>query len=137
MPFEHTLSVRFDDVDRAGIVYFARVLHYCHVAYEELMAQAVGDLDAFFRTSTWGMPLVHAEADYARPMRLAERLTIALEVERLGDRSVTFAYTVRGAEDGALRARAKLVHAFVELEAFEGIPAPPDFRAALKQLNLV
>lgn len=46
------------------------------------------------------MPLVHAEADYARPMLLGDVLTIELEVERLGEKSVTFAYRIVGA-DGA------------------------------------
>ena len=30
MPFARELTVRFHEIDRAGIVYFARVYEYCH-----------------------------------------------------------------------------------------------------------
>jgi YbgC/YbaW family acyl-CoA thioester hydrolase len=133
--FERELVVRFDEIDRAGIVYFADVQKYCHVVYEALMTEVVGDLEAFFAGSGWGMPLVHAEADYARPNRLGETLSVALEVERLGAKSITFAYTVRC--QGEDRAKVKLVHAFVDMERFAPISAPDAFRAGLRRLGLI
>ena len=136
MPFRHTLTVRFDEIDRAGIAYFAQVFRYCHVAYEELIAQAVGSLEDLFRSRTWATPMVHAEADYVRPMFVGDVLTIDLQVERLGEKSVTFAYEVRG-EDGQPRARVRLIHAFVELEGFVARPVPEAFRAGLVRLGLV
>lgn len=136
MPFRHTITVRFDEIDRAGIAFFAQAFRYCHVAYEELLAQIVGPLEELFRTSTWGMPLVHAEADYARPMLLGDVLTIELEVERLGEKSVTFAYRIVGA-DGAPRAKVKLVHAFVERDGFGPRSVPDAFRDGLRQLGLI
>lgn len=135
MAFEHALTVRFHEIDRAGIVYFGDVLQYCHVAYEELMTKIVGNLEAFFSDSGWGMPLVHTEADYSRPNRLGDALVIALTVERLGKTSVTFAYEVRCQDE--LRARAKLVHAFVDMKSFKPIEAPEPFRQGLSGLGLL
>lgn len=135
MAFEHSLSVRFDEIDRAGIVYFGDVLKYCHVTYEQLMTDVVGNLEVFFATSGWGMPLVHAEADYSRPNKLGDRLAVSLEVERLGATSVTFAYTVRCGEE--LRATAKLVHAFVDMGGFKAIRAPEAFVEGLRRLGLL
>jgi 1,4-dihydroxy-2-naphthoyl-CoA hydrolase len=133
--FEHTRTVRFHEIDRAGIVYFADVLQYCHVVYEELMTQIVGSLEVFFSDSGWGMPLVHTEADYSRPNRLGDALRIALTVERLGKTSVTFAYEIWCQEE--LRARAKLVHAFVDMKTFKPIEAPQAFRQGLSSLGLL
>jgi acyl-CoA thioesterase FadM len=35
MAFRSQLIIRFGDIDRAGIVYYPRFLHYFHVALEE------------------------------------------------------------------------------------------------------
>ena len=136
MALEHEHTVRFHEIDRAGIAYFAQVFVYCHVAFEELLAEVVGDLEAFFRDSAWMAPLVHSEADYAHPMRLGDRLVVALEVEALGARSVTFAYRITGRDDGVLRATARLKHVFVDRAAFASRPVPAEVRAGLARLGL-
>ena len=135
MPFEHSLTVRFDEIDRAGIAYFGDVLKYCHHAYEELMAKVVGDLEAWFAAADWGMPLVHCEADYKRPNAFGDRLTIELDVSRMGKSSVTFAYRVTCGDE--LRATVQLVHAFVDLQSFAPIPAPQAFMDGIRRVGLL
>jgi YbgC/YbaW family acyl-CoA thioester hydrolase len=137
MAFEHVVTVRFHEVDRAGIVFFGRVFEYCHVVFEELLHEVMGaGMSGVFEGGGWGMPLVHAEADYKNPMRIGDRLRIALEVERLGDHSVTLRYTIRGPDDG-LRAVVRLVHAFVDLKAFHTVPTPREIREGLARFGLV
>ena len=36
------LKVRFGDIDHAGIVYYPRISHYCHVAFEEFFSDRIG-----------------------------------------------------------------------------------------------
>ena len=124
-------------MDRAGILFFSRVFELCHATYEELLLALGSSIDTLFEEYRVGMPLVHAEADFTRPIRLHDRLAIELAVERLGKRSITFGYRIVGADDDALRATAKLVHAFVDLDGFEPTTAPDDFVAGLRQLNLL
>ncbi|MFS8118916.1 MAG: acyl-CoA thioesterase, partial [Microcoleus sp.] len=38
MSFSYTRTVRFQDTDAAGVVYFANVLAMCHEAYEASLA---------------------------------------------------------------------------------------------------
>lgn len=136
--FERTLLVHFHEIDRAGIVYFARIFEYCHRVYEELLEQVVGPLEPFFQAKDWGLPLVHAEADYARPLRLGDRVRVQVRVERLGERSVYFAYTLTCATTGEPRAKARLVHACVALGGdFSGRPIHPDFVAGLRRVGLI
>ncbi|MDP6943925.1 MAG: polyprenyl synthetase family protein [Myxococcota bacterium] len=45
MSFEHRLTVRFYEVDRAGIAFFGRVFEYCHAAYEALQLERRGRFD--------------------------------------------------------------------------------------------
>lgn len=124
MAVRHELTVRFNEVDRAGIAFFGRVFEYCHEAFEELLVAGGSSLAAVFDEEGWGMPLVHADADYSKPLRLSERIAVSVEVERLGRTSLTLAFEVRGATEADLRARVRHVHAFVDMERFEPIPVP-------------
>ena len=132
MSFEHRLTVRFFEVDRAGIAFFGRVFEYCHAAYEALLMDLGYPLSEVFDNEGWGMPLVHAEADFQRPMRMGEELAIQVAVGRLGKTSVTFDFTVRGAADGHVRATARHVHACVDMTRFESLEVPERFRAAIE-----
>ena len=42
MAFRSQLKIRFGDIDRAGIVYYPRFMHYFHVALEEFFASELG-----------------------------------------------------------------------------------------------
>ena len=76
------------------------------------------------------MPLVHAEADYHRPLKMGDRIAISMTVEKLGQSSVTFRFVLRG-EGGEKRATARLVHAFVNLSDFTKRGVPETLRNAL------
>lgn len=145
--FDHTLTVRFQEADRAGIMFFGRIFDYCHTAIEELLEAADCGIAANFdaKTGGFGMPLVHAEADYLAPCRHGERLTIAVSLERMGTSSVTFAFAIHGphrdsttdAESGDLRARARFVHSCVALDSFTKCPVPDVLRDGLRRLGLL
>ena len=135
MSFEHRLIVRFYEVDRAGIAFFGRVFEYCHAAYEALLVARDYPLAEVFDAEDWGMPLVHAEADFQRPMRMGEELAIHVSVGRLGKTSVTFDFTVRGAVDGEVRATARHVHACVDMTRFVPLDVPERLRQALEGLD--
>lgn len=136
--FVTRLRVRFHEIDRAGIAYFARSFQYCHEAFEDMLSKALDtDLERFFRESTWMMPLVHAESDYAAPIVLGQDLRIELRIAHLGKTSVVFAYRIVGEPDNVERARVKLVHACVEREGFRKRPLPQPLIAGFKALGLL
>ena len=137
MPFVHHHRARFFEVDRAGIVFFGRVYEYCHAAFEELLCAIYGDLEEWFDQLEIGMPLVHSEADHRAPIRIGDPLIIELSVDRLSERSITFAYRILGEQDGRLRARVQLVHAFVELGRFAPSGPPLGFVEGLTRLGLL
>ena len=115
--FETTLRVRFSDVDAAGVVYFSRIYEYCHAAFEDMLRAAQMPLEGLLHATGWGMPLVHSEADYHRPLRLGECLQVEVEVEKCTDRRVTFSFRIVD-EQGQVRARASHEHACVGMEDF-------------------
>lgn len=135
MPFQRQHRVRFHEVDRAGIVYFARVFEWCHVVYEELLRELFGGVEPIFAVKDWGTPLVRAEADYRRPFRLDDLISIEVVVARVGRGSLEYAYTLRG-EDGQERATARLRHAFIGTD-WRPRPVPSELLDGLRGLGLL
>ncbi len=95
MPFTYSRTVRFQDTDAAGVVYFANVLAMCHEAYEESLVAVDIDLRLFFSNPSVAIPLVHASVDFLHPLFSGDRLVIRLLPQSLDGESFKVAYEVR------------------------------------------
>lgn len=136
MGFKHQITARFYEIDRAGIVFYGRFYEYCHAALEELLAAMFGHAEAIFVEKGFGMPLVHSEADYKKPTRMGDRLSIDVSVKRVGKRSITFEYLMTD-DDGDERCTVRLVHCFVDMASFDAMAVPADFLAGLQRVGLI
>ncbi|MDM7952414.1 MAG: thioesterase family protein [Cyanobium sp. CZS 25K] len=80
-------TVRFGDTDAAGVMHFHQLLRWCHVAYEESLERFGVAPGAIFpgpgRTPAVALPIVHANADYRRPLSCGDPLAIELRPLRL------------------------------------------------------
>jgi 4-hydroxybenzoyl-CoA thioesterase len=95
MSFRSLLKIRFGDIDHAGIVYYPRFLHYFHVALEEFFGQELGiDYPILINEHRIGLPTVHLETDFSRPMRYGDRIEVEVSVSKIGKTSITFGYSV-------------------------------------------
>ena len=135
MSYETQITVAFNDIDAAGIVYFANVFDYCHQAYEHLLEAISLPLSHILNEEQWAMPLVHAEADYMAPMRHGERITIQIRLRKVGRSAMHFGYELYG-PNGNLRARVLLVHAAVETTGFRPQAVNTEFVDALSKIGL-
>lgn len=128
--FQHQRPVRFQDIDAAGIAFFANVFGFFHDAYVEHLAARGIALSHVISAGTWGAPLVHAEADYKAPMRFGDTLTVAISGAQLGETSITVEYEIRNAATQRLCCLGKTVHAFIDRATFKPRPVPEEVRAA-------
>jgi len=94
MPFTHNRTVRFQDTDAAGVVYFANVLSICHEAYEASLAASGINLKSFFNNPTAAIPIIHASVDFLRPMFCGDNLLIHLTPQQLGENKFEIAYQI-------------------------------------------
>jgi 1,4-dihydroxy-2-naphthoyl-CoA hydrolase len=129
------LSVRFPDVDAAGIVYFAKAFDYAHLAWEELLSAGGLPLHEAIPGRPWILPLIHAEADYRRPMRFGERLRVEASLTDVGGSTVTLRYAIKGV-DGELRATVTLVHCAVDKTSARRIALPDEVLDVLQRAGL-
>src|SRR5207302_6337690 len=106
VPFRTTRRIEFCDTDMAGIVHFANFFRFMETAEQEFLRSR--GLSVAWQTGgeRIGFPRVAASCDYLRPARFEEVLTIAVELKRLGTKSVTFDFTFT--RDGELLARGQV-----------------------------
>lgn len=128
--FEHRFRVALHDTDAAGVLFFAHLFRHAHDAYEAWMARLGFPLDAMLRDGELRLPLVHAEADYRRPLHHGAAVTVQLIPAAVGERSFTLDYRFQTA-DGALAATARTVHAAIDTHGRRSLP--PQLRQALEK----
>jgi len=118
MVCRHPLTVRFGECDPAGIVYMPRILHYFHVASEELFAAVTGKPYAEVMASErLGFPSVHVEADFRQTLPLGARLEVEARLVRVGESSCTFRFAIRGEGEEEARATGGIVTVCIDLES--------------------
>lgn len=131
MPFSTRITVRFADVDAAGLVYYPVLFHYCHVAMEEFFAARCGiTYDRLMATERVGFPTVNARAEFFAPLLYGEAADVEVFVSRVGTKSATFEYRIRRASDGVLCASATLVQAAMNLDTRRAVEVPEPLRRA-------
>jgi 4-hydroxybenzoyl-CoA thioesterase len=131
MSFKVSTQVRFAHIDAAGIVFYPRYFEMLNGAVEDWFAQDLGcDFSVLHKVRGLGVPTVHLETDFVAACELGEWVDISLEIERLGEKSVTlrFAFSVAGER----RLGGKVVLVCMQLGVKRALPWPDDLRAGMQ-----
>ncbi len=121
--------MRFQDVDAAGIVFYARVFDYFHDAYVSFLHGRGARLDEALRDGTWAAPLRHAEADYLRPLHFGDRIDVVIAGIDVAETEYTVGYRVE--RDGEVVCVGRVVHVAVDPSEGGRVPVPAELRDAL------
>jgi 4-hydroxybenzoyl-CoA thioesterase len=128
----HERSVRFEEVDAAGIVFFGRFLEYCHDAMERFFDAVPGGYVGLITKRRIGFPAVHVDASWSAPLRYGDAMRIEVTVSKIGTTSCTFHYRFLRATDGTEVATIDHVTVCTTLDTLAKIPLPDDCRALLE-----
>ena len=121
MPFVHTETVRFRDVDALGHVNNAAYLTYLEQARIAFLAPMGADQT--------GMILARAEIDFRAQVGFGDEVEIEVEPLRVGTKSFELGYTLR--VRGAVVAEAKTVLVAFDYSAGQTVSVPDAWRHAL------
>lgn len=128
--FTTSVPVVFGDMDAARMLYFPRLFHFAHRVMEDWFAAKMSvNYARFLDELKLGLPTVHAEADYASPIRYGEVLQCDFTVTALGRTSISLRFRFRSGD--APRAEARTTVVCVDMGTFSKLPIPADLRAAL------
>jgi len=125
--------IKFEEVDAANIVFFARFVTYAHEAMEHFFGGLEGGYAGLILERRVGLPAVHVEITFTAPARYGDVLRIETRVARLGNRSAVFGYRMLHAASGKLA--CELAHTVVttDLRTLRSCDMPADVRALLAQ----
>ena len=131
--FVYERAARFEEVDAARIVFFARFLNYAHEAMEALLGGLEGGYVRLVTERHIGLPAVHVACDFRSPLRFGDVSRIATSVLRIGNKSVTLHYELSRKSDGVSVATIEHVCAITDIDAMRAVPVPDDVRALLEK----
>ena len=130
-------TVRFADVDNAGIFYYPRFYHAFHVAFEKWWEQGVGrPYHLILGEDRIGFPPVHIESDFLKPVTFGDPMEIRLGMKRLGKTSVVFRYEVANRETGEIHCWSEITKAVVDMDTFTPTAPPEAIRKALESIAI-
>jgi 4-hydroxybenzoyl-CoA thioesterase len=129
MVYRTKWTVRFGDVDAAGIVYYPQLFDRVVRTVEEFLAE-MGFPVSQFLDNDIGMPIVNAEVDLIAPIRLGDVLDIELS-PTIGDSSVVYDVDFNRQDETVASIRQTMVT--IDLDTFDTRPVPPGLVAAFEK----
>lgn len=125
------ITVRYSDLDPQEHVNNAVYLSYLESARLGYY-QAVGIWDAEKRVKT-GMVVARIEIDYLAPITLGQSIQVGLRLERMGNKSLTFAFLIESVSKGKALARGTSVMVAYDNQTQRSVPISKNWR---KKFNL-
>jgi len=125
-----SITIRFEDADPAGVVFYPRAIALAHAAVEDLLRCSALGWDAWFASPHYAAPLRRAEADFFLPMKPGQSFEVCARVEKTGTSSVTFLVEFLEAA-GNTAARIRTVHVLIDKTTGQPLALTPEIRTAL------
>jgi 4-hydroxybenzoyl-CoA thioesterase len=130
--YEQKHKIRFSECDPAGIVFYPQYF----VLFNDLVESWIdsllpGGYHGVIGARRIGMPTVHLEADFKAVSKMGDEVVLSLDVERLGEKSLTLTWACTGA-DGVVRMAARQTIVTTSLDTHRAIAIPDDLRAAIE-----
>ncbi len=132
-PFSITRRVEFGDTDMAGIMHFSNYFRFMEVAETDFLRARGLSVSWVEAGVKWGFPRVSATCDYKKPANFADVLTIAVELEKVGTKSVSyrFDFTNQRGEPVAVGRMASVFCRAAGPDQIESLEIPAAGRAKL------
>ncbi|MFH2028789.1 MAG: thioesterase family protein [Nanoarchaeota archaeon] len=120
--------VRYADTDHFGVVYYARYLDWFETGRTEIL-RVKGITYSDLEKEGYFAPVVKVEADYKKPARYDDIVTVETSVEKIGNSNIKFRYNVFNS-DGELLVDAYTINVFITKE-MKSVDIPEKVRKAL------
>ena len=131
-PFRTRRRVEFADTDMAGIAHFANFFRWMESAEVDFLASRGLNVDLGWEGRRLGFPRVSATCDFAKPVTFMDVVEIAVRVERVGGKSVTYGFEFSKDGDAVARGRVTSVCCLVLPDGgIEAIAIPEAIRTKL------
>lgn len=138
MIHRYRMRVPFGHTDHAGMVYYPRVFHYFHLAYEDFFHEQLKlPFDQFFTQRGVGAPIVHCESEFKGPMRHGDLIEVQARILRRSERSWTWRFEIIRPSDEPpqkVLAAGTVTKVFVDLETMRPVAMEADVRERVDRI---
>jgi 1,4-dihydroxy-2-naphthoyl-CoA hydrolase len=125
MAFSHPRTIHFADTDAAGVVFFANYLAICHEGYEEALAAAGINLQAFFSDKAIIVPIAKTEVEFLRPLEAGEKVRVTAAPTLLTENSYEVRFEIiKLSPREKTAARVRTEHVCLDATSRKRIPLP-------------
>ena len=131
MPFTTTRRVEFGDTDMAGIMHFSNFFKFMEVAETDFLHSRGLSVSWQAGGERYGFPRVSVACDFTSPVRFEDVLTIAVTVEKVGRKSVTYRFDFTNGGTPVATGRVVAVYCKSAGGHIEALGIPHDLRAKL------
>jgi 1,4-dihydroxy-2-naphthoyl-CoA hydrolase len=129
-PYLHESTVRICQTDAAGVVYFVEYFNLAHHGYEAFLDE-IYPVNRGFDEGVL-LPIVHAEADYMKPLKVSQKIVSELTAKQIKKTSFTLAHTIKTLH-GNVAAQVTTIHAAID-ENWKSVRIPAPLRQALEAI---
>ena len=133
LPFRTKRRIEFGDTDMAGIVHFSNFFRFMESAECEFLRSRGLSVKLDWEGQTIGFPRVSASCDYCSPARFEDVLDVAVTIDRIGTKSVTYAFEfTKNGERIALGKVTSVCCRVSTEDRIDSIEIPASYRARLQ-----
>lgn len=132
--FQRTITIRFDEADARGVLFYGRVQALAHRVFEDfVVSELVDRWEDWFESNEFLAPIRHAEATFHRPMRPGHSYDVELAVTKVGDSSfeVRTRFIDRAGSAPVVCAEARIVKSLADPATWRKMSIPSAIRARL------
>ena len=132
--YTYQTKIKLHQTDAAGLLFFAHQFSIVHDAYEGILESIGFGFAELIRECDFFLPIVHAEADFTKPLFVGDLIEIQVTVEKIGNHSFTFSYNLQNAKQETV-GTAKTVHVTMDKATQKKIPLPPLMKEKIEALQ--
>jgi YbgC/YbaW family acyl-CoA thioester hydrolase len=121
--FTHLVKIRLQSTDATGVLYFTEQLKFAMETFEEFLQFKGFSLRRLLDSSVL-LPVVHSEADYTAPLHVGDEIEVKMEVEKMGNSSLTLSYRLFDLQRQIEVGKVKIVQVAVDRMTQASVPLP-------------
>ncbi|MBK9244915.1 MAG: acyl-CoA thioesterase [Burkholderiales bacterium] len=132
--FERPRHIRFAHCDPAGIVFYPQYLVMFNGLVEDWITDGLGiSYPQLIGRRRVGLPTVSLQCEFKAVSRMGDDVTLGLQVEAIGNRSLTLRLDCVSGEERRVQVRNVIVT--TSLETHRAIAVPDDLREAVTRFR--
>jgi len=132
--YKYKTKIKLYHTDAANLIFYSNLFNLAYECLEEFLESSDFSVLKIINEGKVLMPVVHAEADYIKPMRLGDKIEIQLSLGFVGKSSYKLNYDFYNESKNKV-AHVKTAHVLISASDYKPVKLPEEFLAILKNLK--